>query len=264
MDDCFRFQDTKIRFSIKGEGPAVMLIHGYTESRNIWLDFADNLSREYTVIMPDLPGHGESELSPNLSMDSMADILNRLLVHLEIPEVVLVGHSMGGYVSCRFAEKYGSIVKGLGLFHSSARADTPEIRENRMRTIDILQQNHSDFLMQFIPSLFYEGNKVNMEEEIVFLQKSAAEITPETLIAAQKAMADRQGSLELLSKASFPFLFIIGKQDSRVNFNKVLAQAVLPEKSYVLLLDKCGHMGYLEKPNETFAALNGFLQACTA
>ena len=59
MDDCFRFQDERMRFSIKGEGPALMLVHGFTESRNIWFDFADELSRDYTVIMPDLPGHGQ-------------------------------------------------------------------------------------------------------------------------------------------------------------------------------------------------------------
>jgi pimeloyl-ACP methyl ester carboxylesterase len=264
MDDCFRFQDVRIRFSIKGEGPTAVLLHGYTESRQIWFDFAEKLSREYTVVMPDLPGHGESSLTPDLSMDSMADMVYELISHLEIPDIILIGHSMGGYVSCRFAEKYPSKVKGLGLFHSSARADTPEIRENRMRTIEIIEQNHSEFLTQFIPSLFYEGNRGNLEEEILFLQNSAAQMSAETLIAAQKAMADRQGSLELLTSASYPMLFIIGKQDSRVDFSKVFAQAALPEKSFVLLLDNCGHMGYLEKPDETFAALKGFLQACTA
>lgn len=263
MDDCFRFQDSRIRFCIKGEGPALMLVHGYTESRNIWFDFADKLSRDYTVIMPDLPGHGESALTPDLSMDSMADMLYQLIEHLEIPDVVLVGHSMGGYVSCRFAEKYGHKMKGLGLFHSSARADTPEIRENRMRTIDIIQQNHSDFLMQFIPSLFFEGNKAGLEEEILFLQNKAAQMSAEALVSAQKAMSERSGSLELISSTHYPLLFIIGKQDSRVDFNKVLAQTVLPERSYVLMLDNCGHMGYLEKPDETYAALLGFLQACT-
>lgn len=262
MDDCFKFQDSHIRFSIKGEGPALMLVHGFTESRNIWFDFADKLSREYTVIMPDLPGHGESALIPNLSMDSMADMLNHLIDHLEIPNVVMVGHSMGGYVACRFAEKYGRKLKGLGLFHSSARADTPEIKENRKRTIEIIKQNHAAFLTQFIPSLFFEENKVRLEEEIQFLQNTASQMTVESLIAAMEAMAERSGSLELLTSAPIPFLFIIGKQDSRVDFNNILAQTALPKTSYVLLLDNCGHMGYLEKPKETFAALRGFLQTC--
>ena len=83
MNDSFKFLDTYIHFSIKGDGPAIVLLHGYTESRHIWFDFTEKLSQNYTVIMPDLPGHGESDLLPDLSMGKMADTINALLKYFQ-------------------------------------------------------------------------------------------------------------------------------------------------------------------------------------
>lgn len=264
MDDCFKFSDICIRFSIKGEGPAIVLLHGYTESRQIWVNFADSLSKHYTVITPDLPGHGESDFLPDLSMDKMADAIYALLEHLEIDEYSMIGHSMGGYITLQYVKKFPDKINGFGLFHSNASADSLEIKENRFRTIEIINKNYNDFLTNFIPDLFFEGNRDNLKEEILFLQKLASKMNAKALVAAQKAMAERTGSLGLLSETTVPVLFIIGKQDSRVDFNKVLAQTVLPKKTFVLILDQCGHMGYLEAPKETLAAIYGFLRACNS
>lgn len=262
MDDCFKFSDIRIRFTIKGEGPAIVLLHGYTGSRQIWFNFADDLSKDYTVIMPDLPGHGESDLLPDLSMEKMADVVDALLKHLEIPECTMIGHSMGGYLTLQYVKKFPKKIKGFALFHSNASADNPEIKENRFRTIEIIKKNHNDFLVNFISDLFFEENRDALEEEILFLQKSASTMNAEALVAAQKAMAERAGSIGLLSTTTVPVLFIIAKQDSRIDFNKVLAQTVLAKKTFVLILDKCGHMGYMEAPKETLAAIYGFLRAC--
>ncbi len=258
----FQFNQQKIAYAVHGAGPMVMLVHGYTESKEIWYPIAKQLGGQYTFVMPDLPGHGSSDLVPELSMESIARMLGELAMELDSGRFTMIGHSMGGYASLCFAEKYGHLLNGIGLFHSNARADSAEIKSNRLRMIDIIDQDHGSFLNGFIPDLIFEENRQALNDEIAVLQERASSISKEALIASQKAMMERQGSIELLATTDMPVLFIIGKQDKRVDFHQVLAQAVLPKRSFVLILENCGHMGYLEAPKDTLAALSGFLLAC--
>ena len=249
----------KIHYNIKGNGPALMLIHGYTEHQGIWDHFKQQLIKSFTVITPDLPAHGKSEFPAyGLTIEFMADCLMAILKNEKITKATLIGHSMGGYAMLSFAEQYSEFCNGICLFHSTARADSPEIKTNRERTIEIISKNHTGFLYSFIPDLFAVSNRERLQTEIDSLVEKAAEISPEGLAACMEAMKDRQGSIELLALANFPVGFIIGKQDSRVSCDAVLAQSALPKQSHVLILDDCGHMGYLEKPEETLAFIRYF------
>jgi pimeloyl-ACP methyl ester carboxylesterase len=126
----------------------------------------------------------------------------------------------------------------------------------------MIEADHGSFISGFIPDLFSEGNRGALSAEIEILKNRASAISKEALIESQKAMAERSGSIELLAETNLPVLFIIGKQDSRIDFNQVYAQTILPKRSFVLLLENCGHMGYLEAPEDSLAAIEGFLLAC--
>lgn len=255
-------QGKQIGYNIYGKGPTLMLIHGFTEHSGIWNEFAHSLQSEYTIITPDLPAHGESDFPENLSMEYIADALDAVLFHESIEKAILVGHSMGGYAALNMATKYPELIQGLCLFHSSARADGAEVKQNRERTIEIIQQHHFSFLHSFIPDLFAPQNREPLKEKIHFLMNEAEKISAEGLIACMNAMKDRSGSIEFLATTPIPIGFIIGKLDSRVAFETILAQTALPKQSHVLILDHCGHMGYLEKPNETLAFIRSFALAC--
>ncbi len=258
----FSFRNLQFSYAIHGEGPALVLLHGYTESKEIWYSFAEKLADRYTVVMPDLPGHGKSDLETPLSTELMAEIVDDLVKKLGIMEFTMIGHSMGGYVTVCYAELFGHKLNGFGLFHSNARADKTEVKENRFRIIDVIAADHGSFVKNFIPDLFFDINRNRLAAEIEELKLRASAISKEALIESQKAMADRQGSIELLAETHLPVLFIIGKHDSRIDFNQVYAQTILPKRSFVLLLENCGHMGYLEAPEDTLAAIEGFLLAC--
>lgn len=262
MENCFQHEGKRVKFTINGEGPPVLFLHGYTETKEIWSEISTALQKDYTIITVDLPGHGQTELPIINTMESWAGLVKALLDYLEIGPVVIIGHSMGGYLSFEFAELYPEMVKGLGLFHSSGRADTAEGKLNRLRIMDVIAQDHGAFLLSFIPGLFYHENRDRLNLPIANLIKQAENISAETLIACQKVMHDRQGHIELLADAPFPVLFIIGKQDARLDFNHVFAQTILPKRTMTLVLENCGHMGYLEAPKETLAAIKGFLEMC--
>lgn len=259
----FQFKSKEIAYTLSGSGECVFLIHGYTESKEIWENFQNQLSENYCIVCPDIPGHGESELLNVNTFDHWVEALRELMMHLNIEKATIIGHSMGGYLASHFAALYPSMINGLGLFHSSARADSTEVKESRKKTIEWIKQGKANFLSQFISDLFAPKNKVLLEEEIQILRKRASLISDEALIASQTAMANRDGHLEMLNLAEFPFLFIIGKQDIRADVNSVLTQAMMVKKASVLILQECGHMGYLEAPKETLAAISGFLKLCS-
>lgn len=263
MKKSIQYQQKSIAYQISGSGPALVLLHGFLESKAIWDDFTEILQKDFTVIAIDLPGHGESELIEEThSMQLMAGAIKEVLQSENIENAVIAGHSMGGYVALQFAVDNEEMVKGLVLFHSHANADTEEAKENRRRTINIVNQNRAGFIRQFIPDLFDQRHVENYSDAIQKLQDIAALMSPEAIITALSEMRDRPSQLQYLLLTEIPVLFIIGKQDSRMPYNQLLAQAVIPSHSEILLLEDVGHMGYIEAPGKTLQALRHFAMRC--
>src|SRR5437867_2565020 len=97
----------KLMVTDEGKGIPIVAIHGFPLSRGAWQKQVDALKSSYRVIAPDLRGLGESEARPGTNtMSQMADDLDALLKQLDTGPVVLMGHSMGGYVTLAFARKY--------------------------------------------------------------------------------------------------------------------------------------------------------------
>ncbi len=264
MEKTIRFQGKKIAYQISGNGPAMILLHGFLESKAIWNDFTDVLQSKFLVIAVDLPGHGQSEsLSEIHTMKQMAEAVKAVLLAENIEHAVIAGHSMGGYVALQFATEYENILKGLVLFHSHAGADSAEAKENRRRTIDIVMQNKTGFIRQFIPDLFDKQHQAEYSRPITKLQNIAALMSPEAIVAALAGMRDRESRLPCLSTLAIPVLFIAGKNDSRISFELILSQAVMPSHSELMLLDNVGHMGFIEAFRKTSQALLHFASRCS-
>ncbi|NVO19694.1 MAG: alpha/beta hydrolase [Bacteroidetes bacterium] len=263
MERSLQFRGKSISYDIAGAGNPVVLLHGFIESKAIWTKFTEVLSLDFLVIAIDLPGHGESEVCASVhDMSLMADSVKAVLDENAVTNALIVGHSMGGYVALELGSSYPERVKGIVLFHSQAAPDTDEAKRNRDRTIKIVKQNRHGFIKQFIPDLFDPSHVSEYQEGIKSLLEIASEMSPEGIMAAISGMRDRKGGLELLSSASFPFLFIAGKQDSRIPFKLVLEQAAIPEHSEALILADVGHMGYIEAPAITLQAVRHFAQRC--
>lgn len=257
------YQGKRIEYTLQGKGNTIVLLHGFIESKNIWNEFVSKLSAEFTVIAVDLPGHGQSEVIDEVhTMQLMAEVVKSVLDHEKVGSAVVVGHSMGGYVALEFARIYPEAVKGIVLFHSQAAPDSEEARENRRRTINIVKQNRAGFIRQFIPDLFDQRHVSEHQPAIHGLLEEAAKMSQEAIIAAISGMRERKGGLVYLMDTKQPVFFIIGKQDSRIPYNQVLAQAVIPAHSEILLLDHVGHMGYIEAPLKTLQGIRHFAQKC--
>src|SRR5690606_23884260 len=121
------FKNTQIYYDTRGNGPAMVLLHGFLESSKMWEPLIPELSKNRQIITIDLPGMGESGVIEEIhSMELMAQVVDALIDHLQIPIATLIGHSMGGYVTMAFTEMYADKVEKLVLLNSTPIADSEE------------------------------------------------------------------------------------------------------------------------------------------
>lgn len=259
MQDHIMYNNQPLHFRVQGSGPWIVLLHGFLESLEIWSEMATDLSGKFSVLMVDLPGHGRSGLeSEEQTIPLMAAGVRAVMATLRIDEFILCGHSMGGYVCLEIAREMGEKTKGLILLHSHAAPDDEKAKENRNRTINIVKLNHSNFIHSFIPDLFAETNRERLAIQIDRLRNRSASTGSKAIVAALNAMRDRDGGFDVVMNASFPIFFIIGKNDTKMPYEKIMAQSMLANHAEILLLSNVGHMGMIEAPEKVFPAIRDF------
>ena len=249
-------ENQPIHYEISGKGKAIIFLHGFLENLSIWKKYAEILSSNFCVIAIDLPGHGQTGILSNThTMEFMAECVNQILIQHNIEKCALIGHSMGGYVSLAFAEKYANKVAGICLFHSTAKADSNEKKLGRERAIAVVENNHTFFISQAISSYFSQHNAKILKTEIEKLIEIGKNTTKSGIIAALQGMKNRVDRTHILSNPQIPFFFIVGKNDPILNFELSLNEIAIPDQCLTLLLEKAGHVGFIEAEIETQRAI---------
>jgi pimeloyl-ACP methyl ester carboxylesterase len=251
-------------YTENGDGLPVILIHGFCETNEIWNDFKKDLSPHFKVLCPDLPGFGKSRLPEGeISIESISEIIAKWLKEKKITECVMIGHSLGGYVALHVAEAHQDIINGLGLFHSSAFADSEEKKENRNKSIEFVKNHGSEpFVESTIPSLFYEERRNEFKSEINRLIDIGKKTSDRTIIAYTEAMRDREEKDEVLQFFTQKVLIIAGDNDNAVPVDKTMAMEKLAPQTTFHLLEKTGHMGMIERKQETLSIVRNFCFDC--
>ena len=256
-----QFQQHPIHYRVIGKGAAVMLIHGFAEDNSIWNDISAALSENYQLILPNIPGSGGSPaMTIQHSIDDYAAAMLAILQEEQLDNVVVIGHSMGGYIALAMAEKKPSTIKALGLFHSSAYADDALKIATRQKAISFIQENGSQaFLKTSLPGLF--ADPLQHKKSIDNLLQKAENCSCDTLIQYYEAMIKRPDRAELLVTAKFPVLFVMGFEDKAVPFSHSLQQSHLPPICHISILRGSAHMGMIEEPAKSLLVLTDFLRA---
>lgn len=265
MQHFFTYLNRRISYHTHGEGPVVVLLHGFGEDAGIWDRQIAFLQPYCRLLIPDLPGSGASETlhtGPEASIEEYADCVYALLKHELVSTCILLGHSMGGYITLTLAEKHPTLVGAFGLVHSTAYADSAEKKINRQRGIEMMEQYGGPaFLKITIPNLFAAPFKKNHAEAIDGLIQQAASFSTLALQQYYYAMMKRPDRTVVLSGSKAPVLFIIGTEDVAAPLNDVLNQTSLPDCSYIHILKNVGHMGMWEATDAVNQHLLHFIRA---
>lgn len=257
-------QGRNICYRVTGTGKPVVLLHGFAEDSTVWKYQEEELSGKFQLIIPDLPGSGRSEMIADMSIEGMAACMYQLLCiesGNDVSEIIMIGHSMGGYITLAFAEKYPAMLGAFGLFHSTAYPDNAEKKIARQRSIEFIRKHGSyAFLQQSTPNLFSEVYRNKNATSITNMIEQYKDFDPTALTAYYEAMIQRPDRTAILRSFNKPILFIAGKMDKAVPFEDSLKQFHLPQLSYIHMLENSAHMGMWEETDKSNAALTGFLQ----
>ena len=258
-----QFKDKKIAYADNGAGPVVVLIHGFCEDKNMWDSFIQQL-KGYRILRIDLPGFGESDVFKNTTIEEMADAVKAMLDHEEVEICTMIGHSMGGYVTLAFAEKYAKMLNGIGLFHSHPYADNEEIKDRRIKSCDFMKRHgHFELLKQLVPRFFapkFAKKNKDLINDLIF---RASFYSADGIIEAQNAMMLRKDRTKVLKKSKVPVLFIVGLEDLLFDLNEGLEQTYLADVAVIHLLEGVGHGGMFEVEEKTGKMVQEFLDFCT-
>jgi pimeloyl-ACP methyl ester carboxylesterase len=251
----------EIFYRIAGTGQSVVFIHGFGEDGRIWDEIVFDLKKQFQCIIPDLPGSGHSIMkNGDWSMEGLAEAVASILDVEEIPAATLIGHSMGGYVSLAFAEKYSTSVNGLGLFHSSAFADSQEKKETRKRGIQFIEQHGQiKFLQQATPNLFSQSTRDKRPQVVQEIIDRFTNFQDTALVYYYEAMMQRPDRTHILKSYPGSVLFIFGEHDTAIPLTDGLEQSHLPRLSYIHILRNSGHMGMIEETEKCREILQNFL-----
>jgi pimeloyl-ACP methyl ester carboxylesterase len=253
-----------LTYHTQGQGFPVVFIHGFCESKEIWQEFIHPFQTGFRSITVDLPGFGEN--TDNIryqSIDALAEEVHLFLQEQAIEKVILIAHSLGGYVALALADKYPQLVAGLCLFHSTALADSEEKKQGRNKTVEAIQNKGMDaFLDGFVPGLFYKERHTELSSQMKKVRELTGRTPAATAVAVTLAMRDRPDRTHVLKNVSYPVLFIAGKNDTAVPFDASKELFFLPAHAMVQALADTAHMGMFEKTAETQASVKGFIEMC--
>lgn len=251
------YQGIQLHYRKVGVGAATLLIHGFGEDSHVFNQAIQQLPDQGTLLIPDLPGSGKSEAWPAAepSLNDFALALNAILEKEEIEKCKVMGHSMGGYIALAFAEQFPEKMAALALLHSTAYADSEERKQKRLQAIEFINREGSlAFLQLSIPGLFSTDSRSSRPSAIDSLIHSMKNVPATVLIQYYRAMIDRPDRSYVLQSATYPVMFIIGREDEVVKAADTLQLAKITANAYIHVLDKVGHMSMLEAP-ETFIQL---------
>lgn len=250
-----RVNGTMLYYREAGDGRLAVFIHGFPHDHSFWLDQLAGLAHVRHCVAVDLRGFGRSDpiLEPVLSMEVLADDVAELVGALGSDQADVVGLSMGGFVALALWELRPGVVRSLTLADTRAAAETPEGREKRQRTIDLLLEDGRGALAaEVVRSQLAPGPSAPVQARI----RSMVEGTRyETMVAALQGMRDRADRTHVLSTISVPALVIGGEQDVSCPPAQMRALAHAIPGARTMIVPGAGHLSPIERPSEVNEAL---------
>ena len=255
------YKNANIFYTDQGKGAAIVLIHGFLENSTMWDEITPELLKRNRVITIDLLGHGKSDcLGYVHSMELFSEVIEAVLKQLKIRKCILIGHSLGGYVSLAFAEKHLQKVKGLCLMNSTSIEDDNERKLLRTRANKMIQSNFTNIVRMSFTNLFSEQSRIIFKNEMKSALQKALQTPVQGYIAAQEGMKLRSNRSYILKENSFKKLIIIGEKDPVLDFEISKEEAKNTNSEFVVF--SSGHMSHLENKVELITVLKEFVKNC--
>jgi pimeloyl-ACP methyl ester carboxylesterase len=236
----------------------VVLLHAFPTDSRMWDGLRPALGAR--LVTPDLPGFGSAPPAAASDLDLAAETVLATLDRLGAERAIVGGCSMGGYVAMALLRRAPSRVSGLILVNTKASADTEPARANRFAMADRASAEGIGWLADEMRTTLLGATTLAERPEVeARLRVLIADQSPAAVAWAQRAMAARPDSFDVLRVAGLPALVVRGVEDTLIPGEEAAALvSALPESTFVEL-PEAGHLAPLEAPEEVAAALRDWL-----
>ncbi|MEH7113589.1 alpha/beta hydrolase [Neobacillus niacini] len=258
-ENTIKLNGLAVSYLEEGTGSPIVLLHGFCGNKEYWENLITTLSKSSRVIALDLPGHGESSnLEGNITIEDIADHIKMLLDYLNVKQVTMFGHSLGGYIALAFAEKYSQMLNGFSLIHSTAFPDSEEAKKGREAGVKkVEKEGIPAFIDGLVPKLFSPENVEKNHTAIQTAKEIGYNTSSQGAMKTLIAMKNRPDRNFVLESAIIPVLLIAGEHDQIIPSEKTFSISK-PTIKQVLLKDS-GHMSMYENPTALINNMKDFL-----
>jgi 3-oxoadipate enol-lactonase len=261
-----RSDDAEIFYEIRGKGPPVVLLHPFPCHHEFWNPIAGALESRYRLILPDLRGHGESEIGEGPAlMQKHAGDLARVLDAAGIGRAAFIGCSIGGYILFEFWRRFRARVSSFALCDTRPQADTAEARANRLQAAAaVLEQGTGPFLETMIPKLMGRTTVSTRPDLVDGARAMMRKMSAEDISLVQRGMAERPDSVGDLKTINVPAVIVIGEEDvlSTVADGEMMQRNIAG--SQLKVIPKAGHYAPWEQTEAVGLVLRQFLDSAHA
>lgn len=253
------YKNGSIHYTVSGKGPALVLLHGFLETVDMWKDLVPEFSRSHQVVCIDLLGHGKTDCIGYVhTMEEMADAVFAVLNHLKIEKASFIGHSMGGYVALALAELQPQLFDSLCLMNSTFEADDADKKPLRSRANEMAKTNYESLVRMSFANLFAPESRLSFKFDFEVALQTALNTSVQGYIAAQEGMKLRPNRFNVFKAIKGRKLLIVGKKDTLVDCGKMTRKVENTEIEYVELSE--GHMSHIENKSELSYFLLRFIE----
>ena len=257
-----RSDDAEIVYEVRGSGPPVVLLHPFPSHHEFWYPIAPALESRFSLILPDLRGHGDSDAGegPALMQKHARDI-EKLLDAVGIRKAAFVGCSIGGYIMFESWRRFRERMTALVLCDTRPQPDTVEARANRLKNAaTVSEQGTEPFLEGMIPKLMGATTVTTRPDLVEGARAMMRKMSAEDINLVLLGMAERPDSVADLKTINVPTLIVIGEEDgfSTPADGEFMRQNIAG--SQLKVIPKAGHYAPWEQPEAVGKILRQFLE----
>jgi len=241
----------------------VLLLHGFGGDKDNWIRFSGFLAGHYRVLVPDLPGFGESARHPDwdYSLPSQRDRLGTFVEAMDIESFHLAGNSMGGQLAALYTHKHPAQVLSLGLFDNAGIAAPEQSDMQRALAngkMPLILESIDDF-DNMLAYVSYETPFIPWPIKGVLAQRALDHAAFNRLIF-EDYKEDRFSGLEpILAEIKNPVLILWGAEDRVLDVSSIEVMQPLLPQAEIVIMEETGHVPMLERPQETASIYLEFL-----
>ena len=257
-----RVRGIEIAYDDLGEGPAVVLLHGFPFDRSMWREQTEALAEGYRVITPDLRGMGETggSVAGPSTMDEMAHDVAALMDYLGIERAVVGGLSMGGYVTLAFYRRHRLRARALVLADTRPGADTDEARKTREEQAQkILEEGTGSIADDFLKKVLTPETLSGRPLVVARVREMILKTPARGAAAALRGMAVRHDQTSFLEALLVPTLILVGSEDQLTPPREAELMRKEIRGSRLQVIEDASHLSNVERPEEFNRALKTFL-----